>query len=247
MPSLRFILDVPEPLIQSFLSQQFKVRPSLADGPILQHKDLVGVLYGGELMSDHDDCFVFQKFAQSLLYLHFILHIHVRRHFIEQNDGSVFNKRTGNSQSLFFSAGELRPTLAQNRVIPAFHLHYELVTAGAFGCGYNLLHTSRRFSDPQVIENRILEQDGILENKAETFQKIVVGECLERFSSDTDITPLRLPKASQQVDDCRFSTAGQTYQRRCRFLRYRESNIFQDRSMAVGKGDTFVRDVKILG
>lgn len=54
-PALGLLSDLNEPSIHALLRHQFIVGPLLDDVAAIHHKDLIGVLNGGEPVGDRDD------------------------------------------------------------------------------------------------------------------------------------------------------------------------------------------------
>ena len=63
-------------------------------------------------MGDDEDGFVFDEAGERLLNGGFVFHIQAGGGFVQQNDGRVLQKSTGDGNALTFAAGKLAAVLA---------------------------------------------------------------------------------------------------------------------------------------
>ena len=89
---------------------------------------------------------------------------------IQDNNGSILEHRPGNRNSLLFTAGKRRTPFTNHRVISVWQSHYEVMAAGRFCGGDNLLIRSVRAAEFNVILDGVPEQIDILKNHTDIFE-----------------------------------------------------------------------------
>ena len=79
---------------------------------ILQHNNLVCTCHGTHPVSDDENGLVFDEAGQSLLNRRFVLNIQTCGGLVQQNDGRILQKSTGDGNALTLAAGKGTAILA---------------------------------------------------------------------------------------------------------------------------------------
>ena len=79
--------------------------PESDDAALIHDRDLGGFKNRGQSVGDGDDSAGFHQFVERFLHKFFGFGIQLRRGFIEDEDGWIFENRAGDGDALLFSAG----------------------------------------------------------------------------------------------------------------------------------------------
>ena len=82
--------------------------------------------------------------------------------FVEDEDGRIAEHCAGDAEPLALTAGELYAAVTDIGLVALFLLHNEVVGVGYLGCGNHLLHCGTFHSEGYVVENGVVEKDGLL-------------------------------------------------------------------------------------
>ena len=97
-----------------------------------QHHDPVCARNGTHPVGDDEDGFVFDETGECLLNGCFVFHIQAGGGFVQQNDGRVLQKRTGDGNALTLAAGKLAAVLTDVGVPAVGKLSANLSTLASF-------------------------------------------------------------------------------------------------------------------
>ena len=91
--------------------EQLCGRALLGYRAVAQHHNPVRARNGTHPVGDNEDGFVFDEAGERLLNGGFVFHIQAGGGFVQQNDGRVLQKRTGDGNALTLAAGKLAAVL----------------------------------------------------------------------------------------------------------------------------------------
>lgn len=106
------------------------MRSSLYKFPVFQYKDLVGIHYGTQTVSNHNDGFPLDQSGDSPLDQHLIFRIKGCGRLVQQNNRGVFQKSAGNRNTLALSARKGASIFTENGLVSIRKPHYKFVTVG---------------------------------------------------------------------------------------------------------------------
>ena len=109
--------------------QQFIGTAFLSDLAVRKNNDFISSLHGTHAVGDDQDGLSFKKPRQRALHLRFVLHVQRGCRLIQQDDGRVFQERTGDGNTLTLAAGELCSIFADGRRITLRQFFHELIAA----------------------------------------------------------------------------------------------------------------------
>lgn len=81
------------------------------------HKDFVRIADRGETVGDRDGCTVFSEFFQAFLDSAFAFVVQGAGRLVQDQDGRIFQKYTGNGDALFLSTGKAGSALTHKGVV----------------------------------------------------------------------------------------------------------------------------------
>ena len=90
-----------------------------------------------------------------------------RGRLVEQQDGRVLEDGPGNRHPLFLAAGQLQPPLADPGVVAVRQPDDEVVDMGHAGRLLDFVFCGFRTAVGDVVEDRVVEQHGVLRNDAD--------------------------------------------------------------------------------
>ena len=116
-------------------------------------------------MGDHQHCFVSGQRLKGLLDLMLVLRVGEGGGLVQHHDRGVLQNGTGQGNALLFPAGEVDAFGAHHRVQPLGQLFQDVIALGGMGGGKHLLPGGVRPGSPDIFQQTLLEQPGILEHK----------------------------------------------------------------------------------
>ena len=94
------------------------MRPFLRDTPILQDYDAAGVVERRQAVGDYQSGPAYHQVGQRVLNQRFSLRVHAGGGLIQNQNGSVFQESSGQSDALPLATGEGHSSLSHCSVIP---------------------------------------------------------------------------------------------------------------------------------
>ena len=195
----------------------------------VQYDDLVGVDDGGEPVRDDQGGHVAADLEETGLDLLFGVAIERRGGLVEEEDTGPFEERAGDGDALFLAARELQPSLADHSLIAFRQARDEVVDLRHAGRFLDLLAAGLRPAVADVIEDRVVEQDGVLRDDADGRTQAVLGHLADVLTVDLDIAGIQVVEAEQQPADGGFAGAGMTDDGDRPSGRHVEGDALQDR------------------
>jgi hypothetical protein len=162
--------------------------------------DLVNIHYAGQAMSTVDDSLALHDSVQFFRDCFLVVSIQITCCLIKQEDLRLFlQKAASNQNPLAFTARQLRPQIANLRLVPIGHLH-DLVMNLALLCHLlDLFLSSIRVSVSQIEFYCVVKEDPVLWNHTDVLSKRVELKVFNWLSIDLDIAFLRIKHPEEQV------------------------------------------------
>ena len=107
----------------------------------VQHKNVVGILNGGNAVRYDDGRATLAQAVQIIQYLPFCVRINSRERIVQQQNRRILHQRACNGGTLLLTAGNRHAAFAHQRLVLLGELHDVIVDAGVFR---RLLHRFQR-------------------------------------------------------------------------------------------------------
>ena len=147
------------------------------------------------------------NFIQVRLYIAFCCTVQRRGGFVKEEHCRVFEYGAGNCDTLFFATGELQTSLTDTGLIARGQLGNKVVNPGCTGGFVDMLFVSARITVGNVVIDRIVEQNGVLRDHADSIAERRLCDFLQIEAVDCDSTRIRIIKSQQQAADRRLTGA----------------------------------------
>ena len=189
-------------------------------------------------MGDNQNGFICDQTGKGCLYQSFILHIQGSSSFIQKNDRRIFQKCTGNRDTLALSAGKFTAIFPDIGMPSIRQFFRKFIHIGKFRSSNDLFICGVFVSDSDIFQNRIVKQCNILE-----YDGIQRKQCFRVNSgyihaSHGNLSSVNIPEPCCQPGYGCFSAARWADQSRNLSLFCRKGNIFQyGFSGIIGKPD----------
>ena len=196
------------PQIVHFLrSQQFSVhfifRFELGVGTTLykpsfvHHDNLMGVADGLQMVSNDQNSAVADKGRHGLLYLVLIDGIDVARYFVQKEDGSVFEERTGDGKALLLSARKPQAILSDLRFVTIRQADDEVVYHRPT-CGFlDFRLRGIAITHLDVVGDGIGKEDDVLHHHTDFTEQIIIVHLPNIHAADAEASGLWFPQGER--------------------------------------------------
>ena len=201
-------------------------------------------------MCDDDNCLTLHQLFKGFLNQEFILRVAERRCLIQHDDRRVFDNGPRNGNSLALAAREMDAFGADHRVIPVGQFGDKLVALSRFRRRNHLFLTGRRVAHTDIIQNALLEQENILEHKADMVHQVILRHIAHIYAADGNAAGRYIPKPGNQIGNRTLATAGRPNNGRDLTLLCNKRNILQRLFVCisrVGKADILESNIIIGG
>ena len=180
-------------------------------------------------MRNDETGFALHQIVHGLLNEDFRPGVNVRGGFVQNQEISVGQKRTGNGEKLSLSAGHVRTTFVDHGVVAFGKGFYEVVAVCVFAGPFHLFLGNVISAVGDVFENRSAKEPCVLQNHAEKTSDAVSVGFFYVFAADQNLAFLHVVEAHKEVDDCRLSRARRADD--CHFLAFfgREIEVLNER------------------
>ena len=182
-------LQLIELRIQAAGLQQCLVVAALHDGSVLYHEDHVGPANRGEAVSDHDGRLALHQPVQSLEDQLFRGRVETRAGLVQNQDGAVADHGASDGDALALAAGEGHAPLANHGVVTLRHLLDELMRVGQLGGAENLGAAGFRLAVRDVVPDRAVEQQSLLQHEADLLAHRFLRETADVAAVDAQLLP----------------------------------------------------------
>ena len=159
-------------------------------------------------MCDDDNCLTLHQLFKSFLDQVFILRVAERRCLIQHDDGRVLDNGPRNGNSLALAAREMDAFGADHRMIPVGQFGDELVALRRFRRRNHLFLTGRRIAHTDIIQDALLEQENILEHKADMAHQVILRHIAHIYAADGNAAGRYVPKPRNQIGNRTLAAAG---------------------------------------
>lgn len=155
-------LEFDEVAIETAESEELGMGSAFDNLAMVEDKDAVGMLDGGQTMGNHDRGAALHQASECLLDLEFGFGIKGRSGLVEDEDGRVFQDRASNTDTLPLSSGEIHSTVADERVVVLGQLRDETVGESDQSRVMDSLTRDLRLSESDIVGDRVVEEDAVL-------------------------------------------------------------------------------------
>ena len=150
-PVPRFLPDIPEFLIDSFLLYQFNVNAFFYNFSVIHHQNLIGIPNRGQPVCNDNQRLIFYQSADGLLQMHLVFRVNAGGCLVKQDNRRVLEHGAGDGDPLLFSTGQGGAAFANYRVISLWQSRDKIVAAGFFRGLHNLFMCCFRESELDII------------------------------------------------------------------------------------------------
>ena len=113
------------------MAKKESVGTLFGDTTLVENNDMVSVANRGETVRDHQSGAPFGEMGEGLMDQLFVDGVEMRRGLIKNEDGSIFEQRPGDGESLPLAAGKLNAALADHGIEGKRQLGDELMRVSA--------------------------------------------------------------------------------------------------------------------
>ena len=159
-------------------------------------------------MCDDDNCLTLHQLFKGFLDQVFILRVTERRCLIQHDDRRVLDNSPRNSNPLALTAREMDAFGADHRVIPVGQFGDELVALRCFRRRNHLFLAGRRIAHTDIIQDALLEQENILEHKADMAHQVILRHIAHIYAADGNAAGRYVPKPRNQIGNRTLAAAG---------------------------------------
>ena len=143
--------------VQAVLFQQILMGSPFSDPLAVDDDDLIGIPDGGKPVGDGDGGAVPGELLQAFLDVALTFIVQGAGGLIQDQDRRIFKEYPGNGDPLLLAAGKPCASLAHKGVVAVGKLHDEIMDAGLFGGGNDLLVGGPWFSVGDVFTDGAAE------------------------------------------------------------------------------------------
>ena len=196
-------------------------------------------------MRDDQDGFVGQQLPQRQDQLLLVFRVDARRCFVEDDDLTRLQHGAGDGDALPFAAGQIGPSLLEDRVIAVRQFHDELVAPRFLRDRDNFFIGRVRFPELDIVPDRVVEKVDVLEDEGEIRKQFVISIIPDVDAADLDFAAVDVPESRDQAAKRRFSASGAADDRRRPVRRNRQVHIPEKRFFFIRKINVFYLDFRV--
>ena len=169
-------LRADELCVEPVLGKKESVETLFGDATLVENNDMVGVANRRETVSDHQSGAPLGEMGERLMDQLFIDGVEMRCGLVKDEDGSIFEQRPGNGESLPLSAGKLNATLADHGIVGKRQLGDELVRVSALRGFLDGFIGGLRLGQAQVLPNGGVKKVGLLRDQSNFRSQVIESE-----------------------------------------------------------------------
>ena len=213
---------------------------------VLNDKDLISVADGGEAVCDRDDRAAAGDPGDCLLDLAFCFNVYRRCCFIQDNNRRTAQDSARDSDSLFLATAKAQSAFANLSVVAVRHRHDILMNIGSLRGFLNLCHRSVRRSVADVLGDRAVEEERILQHRRDLASEALDRDVVDIMAVDQNAAFIRLVEARDQLCHGGLADAGGTDERQHFAGSAVERDVLQYRdAFVIGKTDMVKSDLAL--
>lgn len=178
----------------------------------IEHADFVGVLDGGKAVGDGNGGAGLHEPFERFLHEAFAFGVECRGGFVEDEDGRILEDGAGDGDALALSAGEAAAAVAHLGVVAFLAFHDEVVGIGDFRRFDDLLHRGVFHAEGNVVEETVVEEDGLLVDVANHGAEVGKVDALHVGAVDENLAFGHVVIAGQEVDEGRLARTALPHQ-----------------------------------
>src|SRR5690606_34877669 len=165
--ALDALLPLVEPAVEAILPEQLLVRAALDDPAAVQDQDLVRALDRGQPVRDHERRAPAAQRPESVPDHRLALAVQAGSGLVKDQDPGIGQDRARDGDSLALPAGQLHAALAHDRVVAVLEAVHEFIAVGDAARGADLRVRGARPREGDVLPDRAVEQEVVLERSEE--------------------------------------------------------------------------------
>ena len=163
-------------------------------------------------MGDHQHRFVPGQCLKGLLDLMLVLRVSEGGGLVQHHNGGVLQNGPGQGDALLLPAGEVNAPGAHHRVQPLGQFFQDVIALGGMGGGKHLLPGGIRPGSPDIFQQALLEQPGILKHKGHLPHEGGAVQLPHVCAAYGDAAAVHIPKPGDQAGGGGLAPAGGTHQ-----------------------------------
>ena len=227
LPKDSYLLHVAQAFVVAVEGKKFFMAAAFHNLSFVQHTDFISIADGGQAVGNSDGGAVLHQVLQRLLHHLFRFRVEGGGRFVQNQDGRVLQDGAGDAHPLALPAGQFAAPVAYHGVVSLFAGHDEVVGVGYLGGFNHLLHRGVLHAESNVVEERVVEQDGFLVHIPHQAPQALQGDVFHVHPINEDSAFLHIVIAGQEVNERGFPGAGLADERHGLSLFYREVDVAQ--------------------
>src|SRR5262245_19762455 len=225
--ALEVVLAVVQLLVAAAAREELGVGAALDDAAALEHQDLVGRADGREAVRDHEGRAAAAQLGESRLDQALALAVEARGRLVEYQEARMGEQGARDGDALALAAGELDAALADDGVVALLEALHELLAVSGAADGLDLGARRVRAREGDVLGDRAVEQEVVLQDHAEVAAVVGQAQAREVAAVDRDAPALRAAEGHHEADERALARAARANERRGRAGRRAERDLVQ--------------------
>ena len=206
------LLHVVETFVVAAEGEELLVGSALHDAAFVEHAYFVGVFDGREAVGNGYGGARLHEAFEGFLHETFALRVERRGGLVEDENGGVLQYGARYGDALALSARETAAAVAHLRVVALFAFHDELVGVSYLGSFHHLLHGGVFHTEGYVVEERVVEEYGLLVYVAYEGTQGGDGKRLHVFAVNENFAASDVVVAGQKVHERGLSRTALAYE-----------------------------------
>ena len=181
------------------------MRALFDDGAFIQHQDAIGIDHAGKPVGKDQCGAPTHQSVERLLDDRFVLGIHRRQRFVENQDRCISQNRSGDCNTLSLTAREPDTAFANHRVVALGQQRNKLMRVGRAAGLLEFLSCGIGTADPQVVGDRAMKKIGILVHHRDLVTDISKTQAFKVVTTNLHHARVGIIKTQQQPYDRRLT------------------------------------------
>ena len=200
-----FCLRRHQPVIHATLGHQFGMGALFDDGAFIQHQDAIGIDHAGKPVGKDQCGAPTHQSVERLLDDRFVLGIHRRQRFVEDQDRRISQNRSGDCNTLSLTAREPDTAFANHRVVALGQQRNKLMRVGRAAGLFEFLGCGIGLADLQVVGDRAMKKIGIQVHHRDLVTDISKTQAFKVVTTNLHHALIGIIKSQQQPYDRRLT------------------------------------------